>query len=105
MALFGGNKGSSATKTSKAEELEADLLSAIEGVQGRGRYGWGLCVSWCSYVASGRMASAVGFKLIPMFAHIEPDACLRDDHQATLCRRLSAQTNRCFICSVNAHRF
>ncbi|CAM9490597.1 unnamed protein product [Ectocarpus sp. 12 AP-2014] len=37
MALFGGNKGSSATKTSKAEELEADLLSAIEGVQGRGR--------------------------------------------------------------------
>ncbi|CAM9550464.1 unnamed protein product, partial [Ectocarpus fasciculatus] len=37
MALFGGNKGGSATRTNKAGELEADLLSAIEGVQGRGR--------------------------------------------------------------------
>lgn len=45
MALFGGNKGSSATRTNKAEELEADLLSAIEGVQGRGRYGWNCCAS------------------------------------------------------------
>lgn len=36
-ALFGGNKKTSTKRGSRAEALEADLLSAIEGVQGRGR--------------------------------------------------------------------
>ncbi|CAM9426793.1 unnamed protein product [Pylaiella littoralis] len=37
MALFGVNKGESAKTGGKGKALEAELLSAIDGVQGRGR--------------------------------------------------------------------
>lgn len=56
MALFGGNKGKLA-KRDDGEAREAELLSAIEAVQGRGRCVCGRtyrCMSWTSLLPSHR---------------------------------------------------